>query len=175
MKKIFISALVALCGFTASYAQQASFLSNNHCLYRISQESQNQKCLLLPVQENAEIANIKVIADNKQVKAFNVKLAKDHVDYFVPLYMNEFAGLKGLALDIHVNGDYSKEGLNALTCWENMKFSDSFDMKNREQYRPVFHHTPVYGWMNDPMVCSIRMAYGISTSSIILTDHSGRI
>ena len=150
MKKIFISALVALCGFTASYAQQASFLSNNHCLYRISQESQNQKCLLLPVQESAEMANIKVIADNKQVKAFNVKLAKDHVDYYVPLYMNEFAGLKGLALDIHVNGDYSKEGLNALTCWENMKFSDSFDMKNREQYRPVFHQTPVYGWMNDP-------------------------
>ena len=73
MKKIFVSALVALCGFTASYAQQASFLSNNHCLYRISQESQNQKCLLLPVQESAEIANIKVIADNKQVKAFNVK------------------------------------------------------------------------------------------------------
>ena len=51
MKKFFVSALVALCGFTASYAQEASFLSNNHCLYRISQESQNQKCLLLPVQE----------------------------------------------------------------------------------------------------------------------------
>ena len=150
MKKIFISALVALCGFTASYAQQASFLSNNHCLYRISQESQNQKCLLLPVQENAEIANIKVIANNKQVKALNVKLAKDHVDYFVPLYMDEFAGLKGLALDIHVNGDYNKEGLNALTCWKEMKFSDAFDMKNREQYRPDFHHTPAYGWMNDP-------------------------
>ena len=150
MKKFFVSALVALCGLTASYAQQASFLSNNHCLYRISQESQNQKCLLLPVQESAGMANIKVIADNKQVKAFNVKLAKDHVDYFVPLYMDEFAGLKGLALDIHVNGDYSKEGLNALTCWENMKFSDTFDMKNREQYRQDFHHTPAYGWMNDP-------------------------
>lgn len=26
MKKIFVSALVALCGFTASYAQQASLL-----------------------------------------------------------------------------------------------------------------------------------------------------
>ena len=150
MKKIFVSALVALCGLTASYAQQASFLSNNHCLYRISQESQNQKCLLLPVQEDAEMANIKVIADNKQVKAFNVKLAKDHVDYFVPLYMDEFAGLKGLALDIHVNGDYNKEGLNALTCWKEMKFSDTFDMKNREQYRQDFHHTPAYGWMNDP-------------------------
>ena len=29
MKKFFVSALVALCGLTASYAQQASFLSNN--------------------------------------------------------------------------------------------------------------------------------------------------
>ena len=52
--------------------------------------------------------------------------------------------------NIHVNGDYSKEGLNALTCWKEMKFSDAFDMKNREQYRPDFHHTPAYGWMNDP-------------------------
>ena len=125
-------------------------LSNNHCLYRISQESQNQKCLLLPVQESAEIANIKVIAGTKQVKALNVRLAKDHIDSYVPLYMDEFAGLKNLVLDIHVNGDYSKEGLNALTCWKNMKFSDSYDMKNREQYRPAYHHTPAYGWMNDP-------------------------
>ena len=150
MKKIFITALVALCGLTASYAQEASFLSNNHCLYRISQESQNQKCLLLPVQESAEIANIKVIADNKQVKVLNVRLAKDHVDYYVPLYIEEFAGLKGLALDIHVNGDYNQVGLSSLACWKEMKFSDSFDMTNREQYRPVYHHTPAYGWMNDP-------------------------
>lgn len=150
MKKKLVTALIALgCTMTVQ-AQEVQFLSNNHCLYRISQESQNQKCLLLPVQEDAEMANIKVIADNKQVKALNVKLAKDHVDYFVPLYMDEFAGLKGLALDIHVNGDYSKEGLNALTCWKEMKFSDTFDMKNREQYRPDFHHTPAYGWMNDP-------------------------
>lgn len=31
-----------------------------------------------------------------------------------------------------------------------MQCSDTFDMKNREQYRPVYHHTPAYGWMNDP-------------------------
>ena len=104
MKKIFVSALVALCRLTASYAQQASFLSNNHCLYRISQDSQNQKCLLLPVQEDAEMANIKVIANNKQVKAINVKLAKDHVDYLVPLYMDEFDGLKGKTHDIKDKG-----------------------------------------------------------------------
>ena len=92
MKKIFVSALVALCGFTASYAQEASFLSNNHCLYRISQESQNQKCLLLPVQEDAEMANIKVIANNKQVKALNVKLAKNTVNISYPSIMMGLVG-----------------------------------------------------------------------------------
>ena len=102
MKKILVSALVALCGFTASYAQEASFLSNNHCLYRINAENQGKKYLLLPVQEDAEMAHVKVIANNKQVKAFNVKLAKDHVDYLVPLDLLEFAGEKGLALDIQI-------------------------------------------------------------------------
>lgn len=31
-----------------------------------------------------------------------------------------------------------------------MKQSDTFDTTNREQWRPVYHHTPTWGWMNDP-------------------------
>ena len=31
-----------------------------------------------------------------------------------------------------------------------MKVSDTFDTANREVYRPAYHHTPVWGWMNDP-------------------------
>ena len=27
---------------------------------------------------------------------------------------------------------------------------DTFDTTNREAYRPVYHHTPLWGWMNDP-------------------------
>ena len=151
MKKIFVSALVALCGLANVQAQDAQFLSSNHCLYRISAENQGKKYLLLPVQESAEMANIKVIGNNKQVKALNVKLANNHVDYFVPLDLQEFAGEKSLALDIHVNGTYRYDGgVSSFGCWKEFKFSDTFDMKNREQYRPVYHHTPAYGWMNDP-------------------------
>ena len=151
MKKIFVSALVALCGLANVQAQNAQFLSSNHCLYRISAENQGKKYLLLPVQESAEMANIKVIGNNKQVKALNVKLANNHVDYFVPLDLQEFAGEKSLALDIHVNGTYRYDGgVSSFGCWKEFKFSDTFDQKNREQYRPVFHHTPAYGWMNDP-------------------------
>ena len=151
MKKIFVTALVALCGLTASYAQEASFLSNNHCLYRISQENLGKKYLLLPVQETAEMSNIKVIGNNKQLKALNVRLANNHIDYYVPLDLQEFEGEKNLALDVHVNGSYRVDGgASTFTCWKNIKASDTFDMKNREQYRPVYHHTPAYGWMNDP-------------------------
>ena len=35
-------------------------------------------------------------------------------------------------------------------CWQLMKESDTFDTTNREAYRPVYHHTPLWGWMNDP-------------------------
>ena len=151
MKKIFITALVALSGLTASYAQEASFLSNNHCLYRISQENLGKKYLLLPVQETAEMSNIKVIGNNKQLKALNVRLANNHIDYYVPLDLKEFEGEKNLALDVHVNGSYRVDGGAAtFTCWKNIKASDTFDMTNREQYRPIYHHTPAYGWMNDP-------------------------
>ena len=151
MKKIFISALLALCGLPYSYAQDVSFLNNSHCIYRISKENQGKKYLLIPVQENAEMANVKVIADNKQVKTINIKLANNHIDYLVPLDLQEFAGEKSLALDIHVNGTYRTDGgIASFGCWKKMQFSDIYDISNREQYRPFYHHTPAYGWMNDP-------------------------
>ena len=149
MKKIkeILIGMMLMAGLSAS-AQEAQFLSNNHCIYRITQDG---NYLLLPVQESAEMSNVKVIANNAQLKAFNVRLASNHIDYYVPLDLSEFKGQKGLMLDIHVNGNYRQDGgVATFTCWKNMKFSDSYDMKNREQYRPAYHHTPAYGWMNDP-------------------------
>ena len=151
MKKILVTALIALgCTMTVQ-AQEVQFLSNNHSLYRINSDNQSKKYLLLPVQESAEMSNIKVIGSSRQLKTLNVRLANNHIDYYVPLCLQEFAGEKGLMLDVHVNGTYRTDGgISTFSCWKNMNFSDTFDMKNREQYRPVYHHTPAYGWMNDP-------------------------
>ena len=139
--------VLASLAFAAS-AQNARFLSSNHCIYRINEQ---KNYLLLPVQEKAEMCNIKVVKNNTQVKALNVRLASNHIDYYVPLDLKQFGEDAKLALDIHVNGTYRNDGeLSGFTCWKKMQFSDTFDTANREKYRPVYHHTPAWGWMNDP-------------------------
>lgn len=139
--------VLASLAFAAS-AQDARFLSSNHCIYRINEQ---KNYLLLPVQEKAEMCNIKVVKNNTQVKALNVRLASNHIDYYVPLDLKQFGDDAKLALDIHVNGTYRNDGeLSGFTCWKKMLFSDTFDTANREKYRPVYHHTPAWGWMNDP-------------------------
>ena len=139
--------VLASLAFAAS-AQDARFLSSNHCIYRINEQ---KNYLLLPVQEKAEMCNIKVVKNNTQVKALNVRLASNHIDYYVPLDLKQFGEDAKLALDIHVNGTYRNDGeLSGFTCWKTMQPSDTFDTANREKYRPVYHHTPAWGWMNDP-------------------------
>lgn len=139
--------VLASLAFAAS-AQDARFLSSNHCIYRINEQ---KNYLLLPVQEKAEMCNIKVVKNNTQVKALNVRLASNHIDYYVPLDLKQFGEDAKLALDIHVNGTYRNDGeLSGFTCWKNMQLSDTFDTANREKYRPVYHHTSAWGWMNDP-------------------------
>ena len=139
--------VLASLAFAAS-AQDTRFLSSNHCIYRINEQ---KNYLLLPVQEKAEMCNIKVVKNNTQVKALNVPLASNHIDYYVPLDLKQFGEDAKLALDIHVNGTYRNDGeLSGFTCWKNMQLSDTFDTANREKYRPVYHHTPAWGWMNDP-------------------------
>ena len=53
------------------------FLSNNHCMLRVSLDG---KYLLLPVEERAEMSNIKVLIDSYATQTLNVRLATDYVD-----------------------------------------------------------------------------------------------
>ena len=119
-------------------------LGDKHAMVRVSQHT---KYVLLPVQESEDIAAIAVLnGRNDMVQRLNVKLAIDRVDYYVPYE------LKGAALlDIEFHGDRRQKGaVGEFICWKEMKFSDTFDTTNREHFRPIYHHTPVYGWMNDP-------------------------
>ena len=103
-----------------------------------------KKFLLLPVQENAPEGKVNIIVNNQfQLdQSINVRLARERVDYYVPLDLSAYAG-KTISIDI--------TGMpSSSLCWKEIKVSDTFDSSNREKFRPVYHHTPVYGWMNDP-------------------------
>lgn len=103
-----------------------------------------KKFLLLPVQENAPEGKVNIIVNNEfQLEQnINIRLAREKVDYYVPLDLSAYQG-KSVSVDV--------TGMPASSlCWKEIKLSDTFDTSNRETYRPVYHHTPVYGWMNDP-------------------------
>ncbi|MBD5311487.1 MAG: DUF4980 domain-containing protein [Bacteroides sp.] len=106
--------------------------------------------ILLPVQEGVPISNIEVLANGKLANKLNVALAENHVDYYVPFDLTPF-GNDEVALSIvsHVSRNNIREAEDAV--WnQHLMLSDTFDKSNTEKFRPLFHHTPEYGWMNDP-------------------------
>ena len=139
-----IACLAALIMALGSNAQVApKILGDRHAMLRLDKQ---KKFLLLPVEEKEEYAHIRVVRNNQLVKTLNCRLAVDKVDYFVPYEVGE-----GELFDISFNGNTRATGaIDDFACWKRMSYSDSFDTKNVEKHRPVYHHTPQYGWMNDP-------------------------
>nr|WP_051069804.1 GH32 C-terminal domain-containing protein [Bacteroides propionicifaciens] len=60
----------------------------------------------------------------------------------MPLDLREFKG-QSIAMII-------ENASSSAKAWDNLKVSDTFDRKNTEHFRPIFHFSPDYGWMNDP-------------------------
>ena len=155
MKKVMTMIAAAVLMATSAQAQvQPKVLGENHAMMRVEQ---GMKYLLLPVQEKEENAQIAVLdSRNEMVKRLNVRLAVDKVDYWVPLNLTPNPSPKGEGssyklLDITFHGDRRSTGaVKDFACWKEMKYSDTFDTTNREKFRPAYHHTPLYGWMNDP-------------------------
>ena len=139
-----IACLATLFMAIGGYAQVTpKILGDRHAMLRLDSQ---KKYLLLPVEEKMEHAHIRVVRDNQLVKTLNCRLAVDKVDYFVPYEVGE-----GELFDISFNDNMRATGaIDGFACWKRMSYSDSFDTKNVEKHRPVYHHTPQYGWMNDP-------------------------
>ena len=96
--------------------------------------------ILLPIEEEAAESQVLLDTGEATDTDMDIRLAQTQVDYFVPFALP--TGVKTATVCVR---NKSKDAL----CWKEIKLSDTFDTANTEKFRPIYHHTPLYGWMND--------------------------
>ena len=97
------------------------------------------KYLILPIEEERDEAKVKLDLGRADDTWMDVRLAIDRIDYEVPFELS--VGKRAVVKMINIDRD-------ALAL-KKMRLSDTWDVKNTDYYRPIYHHTPQYGWMND--------------------------
>mgnify|MGYP004448257369 CR=1 FL=1 len=154
MKKTFCRILAvasfAVCSLTAMAGDGVTIhqLGDRNTLVRIDG---GKRYLIMPVQESMPDAKVDILVNGNVVRTIFVRLADSQIDYRVPLDITPYAKQGKVMLNIisEVDRTHSREASD-FVCWEEMTLADGFDTTNREQYRPGYHHTPLWGWMNDP-------------------------
>jgi len=142
-----LGALVAASAASASDGVEVNHLGVNNTLVRVTGDS---RYLMLPVQESTDDARINVLVDGNVAETIYVRLAKSKTDYTVPFDLTPYKG-HDVMLDVVIpQSRGSVREAKDDACWRGIVLADTFDTANREKYRPAFHHTPLYGWMNDP-------------------------
>lgn len=142
-----LGAVLAASQASAADDVEVHHLGVNNTLVRVTGES---KYLMLPVQESNDDARIEVLVDGKPDRTIYVRLAKSNVDYNVPFDLTRYKGHDVLLNVITTQNRSNIREAKDDACWNNLALADTFDTVNREKYRPVYHHSPLYGWMNDP-------------------------
>ena len=128
------------CGMVACQPNKGFTLEHQGDTLTVVHVSAPGKYLLLPIQESSNEGKVKLETGSPADMAMDVRLAVDSIEYYVPF-------------EIPQGGDATvsirKVAADAV-CWEHIQLTDTFDTSNTDYYRPVYHHTPLYGWMNDP-------------------------
>ena len=143
MKKIInhLAVAMAAVSFTACQPQKSGLtFEHQGDTLTIVHITNPSKYLILPIQESCNEGKVKLDTGSPADMAMDVRLAVDSVEYYVPFALPQ--GVKEAVVTI------GRVAANAV-CWDNISLADTFDTSNTDYYRPEYHHTPLYGWMND--------------------------
>lgn len=139
MKKSIFSILVALLLISISCTSQKKSSGDNIAVdYQIQ-----SSYILLPIEEKSPEVKIQLrTPDSEDQSTFDVHLAVNRIDYWIPVDVKKWKGQKVTLSFLGVKKPFL--GINEV------KQSDKFEFDYNEKYRPQFHFSPEHGWMNDP-------------------------
>lgn len=99
--------------------------------------------ILLPKQNNAPELTFHLSGkEGNLTPDFTIRLAQTKVDTWVPVDISNY---KGQDIDLVFNY-YLSDNIGV----SQIKQSDDFLFEYNEPFRPLYHFSPQYGWMNDP-------------------------
>ena len=98
--------------------------------------------LILPIREANDEITLTIDKGGETLYVADIRLAREgeEPDYSFPLDLGHFGATKR---------DVNFKGIDAAQAWNLIGFSDTAPGIPSEKYRPVYHHTPAYGWMID--------------------------
>ncbi len=129
--------LASSCTPSDKIAYKVDWLSDNTAIISIDKPT---KYILLPIEEKANETKVCLLDEETGEVDMDIRLARNKVDYCVPF---ELPQDKNVTLRI---SNIDKE----CVTWKEIALSDTFNTDNIEPFRPVYHFTPSFGWMNDP-------------------------
>lgn len=103
----------------------------------------SMKYLLVPVEDQGPESSVQLSVDGQKVGVpMNIRVSQTKVDHWVPINIESYKE-KSVSLTF---GHVKKTDIG----FAQIKQSDTFDYDYNEKYRPAYHFSPQYGWMNDP-------------------------
>ena len=101
------------------------------------------KYLLIPIEDQADENTVQMYVEGNPIgEPMTIRIAQNKIDYWVPIDIESYKGKK-VTLTFSV-------GKNADKGLDKIKQSAKYSFEYNETYRPSYHFTPQYGWMNDP-------------------------
>lgn len=137
MLLIALAPMLSACGGASPV--DVRHINNNQTMLTFRADS---RYLLLPVEDGIPNAVVTISADGMADRTFRVALARNRIDYQVPFELDAYRGKT-------VTASVENCAYDAL-CWEEIVPGDDFMPAREPHYRPLYHHAPAYGWMNDP-------------------------